>query len=253
VGWKVVAGSATGAGHQASGAPCQDACHWLCHGDWLIAVVCDGAGSARFSDVGARHAAQSLCRLLGDAVPEAGAEPPAPQSYWQAHIADAVAKTRETLESEHVRDGAAMRDFHATIVGIVMGPACGTFFQIGDGAGVALLDDEWEQSVLSLPENGEYADQTFFYTEERWREHLRFTEVSDAARLITLMTDGAMSFAMAPKCEGLERNFMEPVSRYLNRVDAETGSQALSATLDDPRTHAITSDDKTLIWARRER
>lgn len=251
MGWKVVAGSATGSGHQASGAPCQDACHWHCSGQWLIAVVCDGAGSARLSDVGARHGAHSLCRELGAAVPAAATEP-AGQNYWEARIIEAVAKTRETLRSEHVHEDASMRDFHATIVGIVMGPAYGTFFQIGDGAGVALLDDDWDKSVLSLPENGEYADQTFFYTEERWREHLRFTAVPEAARLITLMTDGAMSFAMAPECSGLERNFMGPVNRFLDGVDAETGSQALSATLDDPRTHAITSDDKTLIWARRE-
>lgn len=250
--WKVVAGSATGSGHEAKGEPCQDASDWFVRDKWLVAVVCDGAGSAKFSATGALHGAQSMCRELGRAVPTYRAPLTNAKYYWEARIKEAVANTRRSLKSEHIHSDMTLRDFHATLVGVVIGPGFGTFFQIGDGVGAAVQGVDWENVVLSLPENGQFADETFFYTEEHWQKHLRFVPIPPETQLITLMTDGAMSFAMAPKLQGLDRKFIEPVTRYLDEVDAETGNQALTSTLDDPRTHTITSDDKTLLWARRQ-
>lgn len=44
---------------------------------------------------------------------------------------------------------------------------------------------------------------------------------------------------------------MDPVLRYLPQVSEVEGSEAIRATLDDPRTWAITGDDKTLLVALR--
>lgn len=249
--WKIASGMATGAAHAAAGTPCQDACHWSCDDRWLVAVVCDGAGSAEHSRIGARHAAHTLCRELLYAAPAVGAQIDDPLAYWQDRVTCAIACARTTLKIEHAGDDAGLRDYHATVVGAIAGPDFGLFFQIGDGAGAAVTGQQWEQPVMTLPENGEYADETFFYTEDRWRAHLRFTPFPPESDLIVLMTDGAMSFAMARGGKGLDARFIAPVTRYLDSVDAQTGSHALSATLDDPRTHAITADDKTLLWARR--
>ena len=65
--------------------------------------------------------------------------------------------------------------------------------------------------------------------------------------LITLMSDGAMSFVASIGARGLATDFMMPVSKFLWDHDSETGNTALSQTLDNPQTYTITGDDKTLL------
>lgn len=250
--WKVVAGSATGTAHTETGTTCQDAFHWCSHQDWLVALVSDGAGSARFSDVGAQHAARRITEELIYAIThELTAENRNSVDYWQERIRLSIEATRISLIKTQAVENCSLRDFHATIVGAVAGPEFGMFFQIGDGAAAAALTATWDNPRLSLPENGNYADETYFFTEECWQEHLRFTVFSPALNYITLVTDGAMSFVVASGRQTLAANFICPVTRYLENIDVETGTQALITTLDDPKTYAITSDDKTLLWAKR--
>ena len=250
--WKVIGASATGSSHQETATPCQDAFHWSCYQDWLVALVCDGAGSARFSDRGAQHAARSITEALIFILSNELSEPERNDiNFWQERVQIAIEATRNSLLTTHVTVDSSLRDFHATIVGVIAGPEIGLFFQIGDGAAAAALTSSWENPTLALPENGEYADETYFYTEDHWKEHLRFTAFSPALNYIVMVTDGAMSFVVARDRRGLDENFIGPVTRYLNTVETETGARALQSTLDDPKTYAITSDDKTLLWARR--
>jgi hypothetical protein len=105
--------------------------------------------------------------------------------------------------------------------------------------------------VVSLPENGEYANETYFVTGAEWREHLRVVAVPASTR-IALMSDGAGSFVMAKGNGGLFRPFVDPVEKFLLGVeDPAAADAALAATLDDPRTHGITGDDKALLLALR--
>jgi hypothetical protein len=247
--WKVVAASATGLGHRQRGEECQDAYAWWSVGDLLIAVVSDGAGSARLGEVGARFAVDTICRELASELETNHNSELYSQEFLETTISNAIELTRICLARENVNCENSMEDFHATIVGIVVRRQSGTFFQIGDGAGIAILEKKAIDPIISLPENGEYSDQTYFYTEVDWLSHTRFTPINHPVSQITLLTDGAMSFAMTKENEGLDEKFMGPVSRYLKDVDTTTGNKALAATLDDERTHTITSDDKTLLWA----
>ncbi|MNI87484.1 hypothetical protein D3C73_1446860 [compost metagenome] len=63
------------------------------------------------------------------------------------------------------------------------------------------------------------------------------------------MSDGVQPFAMSRAGDSLFQPFIAPVIRYLAGVDETHGSQALHATLADPRTDQITGDDKTLLVA----
>jgi len=244
--WRIFAASAKGSSHQAGGLPCQDASAHARHGDWLIGVVCDGAGSASSSHVGSTrisHATVQALAARGDAL--AGLD--------DAGFAQLAGEVLESTRSELARHAEAARAelsaFAATVVGVVMGPRHGWFFHVGDGVGVAQHE---EDCSVSLPENGEYANETFFLTGANWREHLRITPISRPARSVLLMSDGAMPFVMAKDNRSPYAPFVEPVERFLAQVDEDAGSQALAATLDDPRTRQITSDDKTLLIALRD-
>lgn len=243
--WSVFAASARGSSHQAADAPCQDASASALHGEWVVAVVCDGAGSAKLSHVGSRTIAQITTQALvarGDELASATGD--------RVHqlITDALLQARQSLTEQAGAAGTKLSAYAATVVGAVIGPSHGWFFHIGDGVAVAQHGDDVS---VSLPENGEYANETFFLTGTEWRNHLRVSRVDKPSHAVLLMSDGAMPFVMDKGSRTLFQPFAEPVLRFLSSADEAAGTQALLATLDDPRTHRITCDDKTLLIALR--
>jgi hypothetical protein len=244
--WKVVGAAVRGPSHVRTGQPCQDAFEFAVSGDWLAAAVCDGAGSARRGGEGASLLASTVIRHLTQAV-EAGDE--GLLDRLEDIVAGAIEDARGAIEDPD--DPEVLRAHHATLVGVLASPAGGCFFQIGDGAAATDMGGDgepWLDCVVSQPENGEYANETYFFTLPTWREHLHLTRFSAASRLV-LMSDGVSGFAMLTDCVAPDLRFLGPVSRYLDSAEAETGARALAATLDDTRAHEVSSDDKTLVWA----
>ncbi|MGP1664646.1 MAG: PP2C family serine/threonine-protein phosphatase [Rhodanobacter sp.] len=241
--WRIYAASAKGSSHVAGGLPCQDASASAQHGDWLVALVCDGAGSAISSHIGSSYIAREVCRRLTE---DGAALSRLDTAAFGAHIATLLAEVRDGLEAHADKAQAALRDYAATVVGAVMGPTHGWFFHIGDGLGIARHANG---STISVPENGEYANETFFLSGNEWHAHLRITTIEQATDRLMLMSDGAMPFVMAKGQQQAYAAFIDPVQRFLEQAGESNGSKALAATLDDPRTLHITNDDKTLLIA----
>jgi hypothetical protein len=86
---------------------------------------------------------------------------------------------------------------------------------IGDGAAALSLDAEQH---FSLPENGEYANQTWFLTSDDWREHLHISQFAGRATQLVMMTDGVQPFALNRRGDALFSPFIDPVLRYLQQV-----------------------------------
>ena len=242
--WRVYAAAAIGSSHLEIGTPCQDAFAHAVLGDTLVAVVCDGAGSQPLSHVGAQTLSRRVVELLADEVADgiAGQAP----SQLELVIGETIAQARAELRATAVAAGVELSAYACTLVGAIAHAQGGVFFHVGDGLAVA---EAGESALVSLPENGEYANETYFVSGAEWCEHLRFTHLGTPSQRIALMSDGAMPFAMAKGNGGTYRPFMDPVEAFLASVDEAAGSAALAGTLGDPRTHGITSDDKTLLIA----
>lgn len=241
--WRVFAASARGSSHVAGGLPCQDASAFERQGDWLIATVCDGAGSAASSHVGSTWISRKVTAALAA---EADALSQLDTAGFATRITAVLSDVRDALEAHARTAKASVGDYAATVVGAVIGPAHGWFFHIGDGLGIA---QHAQDTTLSSPENGEYANETFFLSGRHWREHLRITAIEQPASRLLLMSDGAMPFVMAKGQQSVYAPFVDPVEQFLRQASDEAGARALAATLDDPRTCHITSDDKTLLIA----
>jgi hypothetical protein len=245
--WKVVSASVAGFSHLIDNLPCQDqhAFSVLPKG-WLVAVVSDGAGSAPLSQEGAAEICKGLVERLSEKLPELEAT----GEEWKgdtirAFICEGIELARARLGERQ----SELRDFAATVVGAIAGSNGGVLFHIGDGAACATVSGDLSSTIMSLPENGEYANETYFFTQDEWREHLRITTFGGNYDLITLMSDGVTPFALAPRLAGPHIPFFEPLSRYFADHDREEGCRALGATLQSDSIRRITGDDKTLLWA----
>jgi hypothetical protein len=248
--WRVFAATATGASHLDAGLPCQDACAYELEGEVLCAVVCDGAGSVSVSDEGAQWVAGRMAHELRELVRAGHAPHEHPEPLVRAMLLELIDRVRNELDAKAHASGHVLNDYASTLVGAVCNAECGWLFHIGDGVAVAEPSTE-EPPLVSRPENGEYANETYFVTGADWASHLRLLPIERPLRLLALMSDGAAAFAMARGNTGLYRPFIEPVERYLAGVTEAAGQQALEATLADPRTHPITGDDKALLIALR--
>ena len=236
---RIVAASVTGALHNHRKLPCQD-CFQHTIGRNLVAVVSDGAGSARRGKIGAKIICATMCDLLKNAdfakAPEI--------------IKRAIKLAREKLMIHRLnasKSEEGIADFAATLVGVVCYKNKGVFFHIGDGAAIAVRSG-YDDFIASRPENGNFACETFFYTQQAWLENLRLTFFENASRLF-LMSDGVANFSFTADFREIEQGFVAPIDRFL--ADTQSKSKAVKAlanTLNTPKAQRINSDDKTLVW-----
>lgn len=245
--WRVFAASAIGKYHIDTGIPCQDAFAFRVVGDVFVGVVCDGAGSASHSEIGATECAQVVVESIASALGDCGVDQVS-AACSREYLESVIESVRVRLQGIADERGFGFHDLSSTLVGCVATPHGGCLFHIGDG--MAVVESSGQQPIISLPENGEYANETYFVTADDWRARLRITPLSPVeSGCVALMSDGAAPFVVNREKSGLFRPFIDPVKNYLLSVSEPDGSNALRETLADEKTYSITGDDKTLLIA----
>lgn len=238
---RVLAASVKGILHTQQNKPCQDYSLFSQDGRNFIAVVSDGAGSAKYGRIGAKIICETLTSLLKDIE----------FSDAKKAIAQAIEIARSKLIRHRLnktKSTSSLMEFSATIVGVICYKNKGLFFHIGDGAALAFHDDKYVHFTASLPENGHFKCETFFYTMEDWKSSLRFTPFENAGTIF-LMSDGLTSFSFSKDYQSIEKSFLQPIADFLNKENCKTKALcALTNTLKNPQAAKINSDDKTLVW-----
>ncbi|MBU2893260.1 protein phosphatase 2C domain-containing protein [Colwellia sp. D2M02] len=225
----------TGTSHLSKDIPCQDAWQVTKNSSGVVACLSDGAGSAVHSHIGSRLLVDTVCQALAHTI--------STDENTLSRIEGAISQVRDEVSKQ-----GPLSDYHATLCGIVTNNNGSLVFHIGDGLIIGINPDDWSDFVVSEPENGEFAETTYFFTLPDWQSHLRYICAPERYKLWFLMSDGAASFSALTNPYRPTENFLLPVHQYLKSVDSITGEQALANTLKDPRTDVITSDDKTLVW-----
>lgn len=248
--WKWASASACGTSHIRLGTAKQDAHRVILRFDEkiLIAVVCDGAGTAEYGGQGAAIAARTFTNEIARNV-KRSLKGITDQVIW-----DAVDLIRDQIAIAASNRDLIMRDFATTMVACMSDGRSTITAHIGDGTIAARLTFDRLWQSLSWPEHGEYASTTFFLTDEN-DVRLRINRFSDSFDRIVVMTDGlerlALNFAQLVPHSPFFAGISEPVCSDGDHRGSLKLSKALQRYLDSPAINDRTDDDKTLIIATR--
>jgi serine/threonine protein phosphatase PrpC len=170
--WRVAGVSTIGTSHKQSGAECQDT--WTISqaiipaGFEVVTAVCvsDGAGSAEKAFAGAKLTAFAVSNWLCEHFPSA-------LSLSQNQIGKAcLAKVRRLVRRAAERAGYSPNEYAATLVAVCVGSnGAWLALHLGDGGIVGEFANQ--VLVVSPPEKGEFANESWFVTSEGALEHLR--------------------------------------------------------------------------------
>lgn len=250
--WKFVSACAVGAAHLEINLPCQDACRVeliksSVADQYLLCLAADGAGSAKAAEVGAHVA----CGTAGDCIAAwlSSTEP----LVWDAAIVEVwINEIRSKLLATAAASSLTLRDFACTLLGAVIGPDKAIFFQMGDGAMVAVSGDV--QGVVFWPAAGLYANMTYFVTDDDALTNLQVLITDCRIDELALFTDGLQRLALLFEQCSPHTPFFEPMFKVLRKQtpgDCETLNARLADFLQSPAINSRTDDDKTLILASR--
>ena len=247
--WRYVDGYAVGTSHLASNLPCQDRCEVGVLGDgrFVVAVLADGAGSAAHAERAAELACASLMEAIANDVEGA---------HDLARVNDDVirswfARIRAHIAGEADVHDHDVRDYATTVLACVAGEREAICVQLGDGGIVVRVAGDTFVPAL-WPEGGEYANQTFFVTDDDALDRLsiaRFGRVDD----VVLFSDGLSRLALDHTNKSAFMPFFEPLTRTVRESGASRAQLGadLDAYLASDAINARTDDDKAICIATR--
>lgn len=247
--WRIVAASAIGTSHLASGKGCEDSC-WAqedqtAQNEYVLSVfVADGAGSAQHGGEGAEIAMQTAADFMARKISEV-------EFGVNDELAvQCVLAIRQRIEARAAAVGKTPRDFACTFLGVVALPHAGLAMQIGDGCIVFEAGNDLELAIV--PMTGEYANMTHFVTDDNAIELLCTKPIDSQISKVAVFTDGLQRLAIKMATNSPHVPFFTPFFKALETAKPEQEDElqaALVRFLNGDAVNSRTDDDKTLVLA----
>lgn len=257
-GWRAAYNSVIGTSHEKTGLPCQDAggCRIVCDPagrQVLLAVACDGAGSASRSLDGATLTVARFLDECGAAAKRSGL-----QEFTKEFVEDWLSRVRAEIKHRADDDDLNPREFACTVLAAIIGEDQAAFFQIGDGAIVVSNRSEPDDyGWVFWPQHGEFANQTNFVTQENVLDVLEFELEERCVDEVAVFTDGIERLVLDIAERTTPPQFFRTLFGWLVKtelasVDTEIPMSSVVANyLGSKQINERTDDDKTLVLASR--
>ena len=203
--WRWAAASEIGTSHIRTGSRLQDA-YAVCDlgGDYVFAVVSDGAGSAEYGRSGAWIVCRHLKVCFRDwLAKDRGIPPDETVLEWIDDLRGRIALIAE-------RRGSKPKQFAATLAALLISPDEQLALHIGDSSIAGRRGSDWE--VICWPENGEYASTTFFVTDDP-QPRLNIIRMSREHDAFALFSDGLGDLALSHLEQQAYPRFFDPMMR----------------------------------------
>ena len=260
--WQVYGASSIGKSHIDSNLPNQDSIYLQKTEHGIAAVVCDGAGSAKFSQAGAAFFSQSIGKMLlslsvSRSVSSSGITLDLGQLTQQ--IIEKLSQIRLDLQSQLTAE-SSLRDYHTTFTGLLIhSNHQALLVQIGDSPLITSqfvvrhphIDYFTNLQVYGDDSKNEYVNETHFITQDNWQSFLR-VEPIDLSQVdcLALMSDGCadLVFEGASLTPKIYRPFFGNLLFNLTQSQSsQQGSAIIEQALGNPATYRLTGDDKSLV------
>ncbi|AFY31956.1 PP2C family serine/threonine-protein phosphatase [Calothrix sp. PCC 7507] len=246
--WRVLAASVCGTSHLKNKQLCQDAHHWqILSDDILVAAAADGAGSASQGKVGAMVAVETA--IANISIKEVTRDALADDATVQSLLTEAVLAARKAVEDEAVACNKQPQDLATTLIVMVATPEFVAVAQIGDGLAVA-KDSTGNLLALTMPDNGEYINETTFLTSPGALETAQMRLWREAIVNVGVLTDGLQMLALNMVVSEPHKPFFFPLFDFVAKTEDKTvAKEHLVRFLRSDRITQRTDDDLTLIIA----
>lgn len=247
--WRFAAGQATGSSHEKLNQPCQDrmVCSLLAEHDTLVAVVADGAGTA-----GQGHQGAEIAVWTVSAIAQLGVR--AGRRDYAEVLREGAVLARQRMSEAALERHVPIRDLACTLLAVIVAPVGGAALQVGDGVIViGTHPPSWR--CVFWPQKGEYANTTFFLSDESALANAAIAPLPDETLDVALLSDGlealAVNFASKSAHEPFFRTTFAPLHACNASGEVSTLSESLTKMLTSPAVRARTDDDASLILATR--
>lgn len=179
--WNVTKSVITGVGHRYS----QDSISQDLADDFVCVVMADGAGVARCAKEGANFTTKVVLEIIKqhkDGI----------FSYKSEEVRSVILENLlNRLEKMAKKEKNQLEDYMCTLMFFVSNGEKYIIGNLGDGL-IGCMDTEGNGRTLSLPEQGKFANQSYFITQEKAEAHLRIGKGRYNTNLVYfLMTDGS--------------------------------------------------------------
>jgi hypothetical protein len=174
---------------------------------------------------------------------------PATDEEWSGTLLAAALAARTAVEAEADLREIEVRELASTLILAAAYPSGIAVAQIGDGAAV-VRDLGGELSAITIPQNGEYLNETIFLTSPSAVETAQVVVWRGQPAQFALFSDGLQTIALSAKESAPYAPFFEPLFRFANGVtDQSRAELELAEFLKSPRFEQRTDDDLTLVLA----
>lgn len=238
--WKIAGASIIGSSHIKNGMPCQDFIHSLTRNDVTCIALADGAGSYQYSDIGAEISCIAVTEYLTMEFDRFLTMTPLQIKRFIIH----------GIRTRIGRKASALKTFKAELSSTLLFVAIkGEQYITGHiGDGVICGETDSSLVLLSAPENGEFANTTYFVTSRNYADHFRIYRghINEFTSFF-LMSDGAADALFHKK----EHTFSSALKTFANWLDNHSSDEVNAAIKNNMETlfPKHTTDDCSIIIA----
>jgi hypothetical protein len=280
--WKYIARSAIGTSHQKLDLPCQDYGDCQVKGHCLVGAVADGAGSAKFAELGSRAVVKSALRFITthgmpfmdedsrslgkkilrvlnldvntdvrDVIQVFKSDGQFPTEHEvNTFFRELLEGCIEDLQREAKQHNCDVKDLASTLLVFIAHRDWLVGMQVGDGLLVVRKRQEKDYQLAMKPYKGEFANDTMFVTSDGAIASMQTVVLPKPCDFICAATDGIQNVAVRLSDWSPFGPFFLPLEEYLRETDnPEDNDQYLMDFLNSDRLNARTDDDKTLLIA----
>lgn len=246
--WRIIAASVCGSSHERDQQPGQDSFCWnILTENILVAAVADGASSAELGGIGATIAVQAVTKIL-TAFKVVNSLASTLDNANEL-MTEVFQHARLKVEQEAVHLKVDLRQLATTLIVVIATQQEVIASQIGDGGAVA-RDTDGTLFSLTVPDNGEYANETTFLTAPYAMTKLQTKAWHGKIAQIALFSDGLQRLALTKPTYSPHVPFFNPMLRFAAEADnIESANTILEDFLRSPRVRNRTDDDATLLLA----